>query len=95
MLVSVPVRGLLGYHEHLTHQWRYYSLSGSRLPSPVREPEKLHQWLELESFTNSAQDWQDTRVCVEGDIVPAKVVSLFREMLDNAMKSCGLTGRSV
>ncbi|XP_067085495.1 protein mab-21-like 3 [Osmerus mordax] len=93
MLVSVPVRGLLGYHEHLTHQWRYYSLSGSRLPSPVREPEKLHQWLEFDSFTNPAQDWQDTRVCVEGDIVPAKVVSLFRAMLDNAIKSCGLTGK--
>ncbi|CAB1347129.1 unnamed protein product [Coregonus sp. 'balchen'] len=58
VLVSVPVRGLIGYHEHVTRQWRYYSLTGSILPTPVREPEKLHQWLELDSFTSPAQDWQ-------------------------------------
>ncbi|KAM3861934.1 LOW QUALITY PROTEIN: protein mab-21-like 3 [Diretmus argenteus] len=38
---------------------RYYSLSGSHLPSPVREPEELHQW--LESFASPAQDWQHGR----------------------------------
>ncbi|KAM6946071.1 protein mab-21-like 3 [Aplochiton taeniatus] len=93
VLVSVPVRGLLGYQEHVTRQWRYYSLSGSRLLSPVREPEKLHQWLELESFSSPAHDWQDSRVCVEGDIVPAKVVALFRETLEKAIHSRELSGK--
>ncbi|XP_071760626.1 protein mab-21-like 3 [Centroberyx gerrardi] len=93
VLVSVPLRGLLGYHEHVTRQWRYYSLSGSHLPSPVREPEELHQWLELESFTSPTQDWQNASVCMEGDIVPAKVISLFRESLENAIKTCSLTGK--
>ncbi|XP_071381893.1 protein mab-21-like 3 [Centroberyx affinis] len=93
VLVSVPLRGLLGYHEHVTRQWRYYSLSGSHLPSPVREPEELHQWLELESFTSPTQDWQNPSVCMEGDIVPAKVISLFRVSLENAIKTCSLTGK--
>ncbi|CDQ74303.1 unnamed protein product [Oncorhynchus mykiss] len=61
VLVSVPVRGLIGYHQHVARQWRYYSLTGSILPTPVREPEKLHQWLELESFTSPAQDWQPVK----------------------------------
>ncbi|XP_030643427.1 protein mab-21-like 3 [Chanos chanos] len=93
-LISVPVRGLLGYKERRTHQWRYYTLSGSRLLSPVREPEKLHQWLELESFTCPGQEWHDARVAIEGDIVPAKVVSLFKELLEAAIKTCGLTGKT-
>ncbi|XP_014020575.2 protein mab-21-like 3 [Salmo salar] len=93
VLVSVPVRGLIGYHEHVARQWRYYSLTGSILPTPVREPEKLHQWLELESFTSPAQDWQDAKVCVEGDIVPAKVVSLFREQLETAILTCSFSGK--
>ncbi|XP_029515205.1 protein mab-21-like 3 isoform X1 [Oncorhynchus nerka] len=94
VLVSVPVRGLIGYHQHVARQWRYYSLTGSILPTPVREPEKLHQWLELESFTSPAQDWQDAKVCVEGDIVPAKVVSLFREQLETAILTCSFSANA-
>ncbi|MCI4378381.1 hypothetical protein PGIGA_G00215200 [Pangasianodon gigas] len=90
-LISVPVRGLTGYKERRAHQWRYYTLSGSQLLSPVREPEKLHQWLELESFTNPIQEWHDARVAIEGDLVPSKVVSVFREQVEAAIKSCGLT----
>ncbi|XP_066541982.1 protein mab-21-like 3 [Hoplias malabaricus] len=90
-LISVPVRGLMGYKEKRTRQWRYYTLSGSRLLSPVREPEKLHQWLELESFSNVSQEWHDARMAMEGDIVPAKVVTLFKEQVEDAIKNCRLT----
>lgn len=82
----------MGYKERRTRQWRYYTLSGSRLLSPVREPEKLHQWLELESFANASQEWQDAAVAIEGDIVPSKVITVFREQLEEAIKSCSLAG---
>lgn len=91
-LISVPVRGLAGYKERRARQWRYYTLSGSQLLSPVREPEKLHQWLELESFTNPIQEWHDECVAIEGDLVPSKVVSVFKEQVEAAIKTCGLTG---
>ncbi|KAK3569342.1 hypothetical protein QTP86_026811 [Hemibagrus guttatus] len=90
-LISVPVRGLTGYKERRARQWRYYTLSGSQLLSPVREPEKLHQWLELESFINPIQEWHDDCVAIEGDLVPSKVVSVFKEQVETAIKSCGLT----
>ncbi len=90
-LISVPLQGLMGYKERRTHQWRYYTLSGSRLLSPVREPEKHHQWLELESFINPSQEWHDTRIIIEGDIVPAKVVNIYKEHLEASIKTCGLT----
>ncbi|XP_062862670.1 protein mab-21-like 3 [Trichomycterus rosablanca] len=89
-LMSVPLRGLTGYKRKPTRQWRYYTLNGSRLLSPVREPEKLHQWLELENFTNPAQEWHDASVAMEGDIVPSKVVSVFKELVEAAIKRCGL-----
>ncbi|KAI1899717.1 hypothetical protein AGOR_G00064640 [Albula goreensis] len=95
LLISVPIRGLMGYKERRTRQWRYYTLSGSRLLSPVREPEKLHQWLELESFLNPAQEWHDKHVAIEGDIVPAKVVNVFKEQLKAAIKACNLTSESM
>ncbi|KAJ8253211.1 hypothetical protein GJAV_G00210330 [Gymnothorax javanicus] len=91
ILISVPLRGLTGYKERRTRQWRYYTLSGSRLLSPVREPEKLHQWLELESFQNPGQEWQDGSVAIEGDIVPAKVVAVFKEQLKAAITTCNLS----
>ncbi|KAK6486982.1 protein mab-21-like 3 [Huso huso] len=90
-LVSVPVRGLSGYKECRARQWRYYTLSGSKLLSPVREPEKLHQWLELENFTTSCQEWHNSSVAIEGDIVPAKVGNLFKELLETSIESCNLT----
>ncbi|XP_058643371.1 protein mab-21-like 3 isoform X2 [Onychostoma macrolepis] len=92
-LISVPLQGLMGYKERRARQWRYYTLSGSRLLSPVREPEKLHQWLELESFVNPSQEWHDTRMTIEGDIVPAKVVNVFKEQLEASIKTCGLTSK--
>ncbi|KAJ8410437.1 hypothetical protein AAFF_G00193410 [Aldrovandia affinis] len=92
-LISVPIRGLMGYKERQTRQWRYYTLSGSRLLSPVREPEKLHQWLELESFLNPSQEWHDTGVAIEGDIVPAKVVNVFKEQLEAAIKARNLASK--
>ncbi len=90
-LISVPLQGLMGYKERRTRQWRYYTLSRSRLLSPVRDPEKLHQWLELESFVSPSQEWQDTRMIIEGDIVPVKVVNVFKEHLEASIKTCGLT----
>lgn len=90
-LISVPLQGLTGYKGRRTRQWRYYTLSGSRLLSPVREPEKLYQWLELESFVNPSQEWQDSLMTIEGDIVPAKVVNVFKKHLETSIKTCGLT----
>ncbi|XP_051567112.1 protein mab-21-like 3 [Myxocyprinus asiaticus] len=92
-LISVPLRGLMGFKERRTRQWRYYMLSGSCLLSPVREPEKLHQWLELESFINTSQEWHDASMTIEGDIVPAKVVNVFKEHLETSIKTCGLTNK--
>uniref|UniRef100_A0A8B9LQ79 Mab-21-like 3 n=1 Tax=Astyanax mexicanus TaxID=7994 RepID=A0A8B9LQ79_ASTMX len=92
-LISVPVRGLMAYKERQARQWRYYTLSGSRLLSPVRDPEKLHQWLELESFANASQEWHDSRVIMEGDIVPAKVVTVLKEQVQAAIKTCKLTAK--
>ncbi|KAG7463635.1 hypothetical protein MATL_G00178750 [Megalops atlanticus] len=92
-LISVPLRGLAGYKERRVRQWRYYTLSGSRLLSPVREPEKLHQWLELESFLSPSQEWYDACVAIEGDIVPAKVVSVFKELLEAAIRTCDLESK--
>ncbi|XP_066562648.1 protein mab-21-like 3 [Amia ocellicauda] len=92
-LISVPIRGLCGYKERKARQWRYYTLSGSKLLSPVREPEKLHQWLELENFSNPSQEWHDARVAIEGDIVPAKVVNVFKELLEAAIQSCNLVSK--
>nr|XP_021334364.1 protein mab-21-like 3 isoform X1 [Danio rerio] len=92
-LISVPLQGLMGYKERRTRQWRYYTLTGSRLLSPVREPEKLHQWLELESFVNPSQEWHDARMTIEGDIVPAKVVNVFKDLLETSIKTRGLTNK--
>lgn len=80
----------MGYKQRRARQWRYYTLSGSRLLSPVREPEKVYQWLELESFVNPSQEWHDANMIIEGDIVPAKVVNVFKEHLETSIKTCGL-----
>ncbi|XP_042620386.1 protein mab-21-like 3 [Cyprinus carpio] len=90
-LILVPLQGLMGYKKRRTRQWRYYTQNGSHLLSPVREPEKLHQWLELESFVNLSQEWHDARMIIEGDIVPAKVVNVFKEHLEASIKTCRLT----
>ncbi|KAI7808516.1 putative protein mab-21-like 3 [Triplophysa rosa] len=92
-LISVPLRGLMGCKQRRARQWRYYTLSGSRLLSPVREPEKVYQWLELESFINPSQEWHDAHMTIEGDIVPAKVLNVFKEHLETSIKTCGLTNK--
>ncbi|XP_006001986.1 protein mab-21-like 3 [Latimeria chalumnae] len=92
-LIFIPLRGLANYKERKARQWRYYTLSGTWLLSPVQEPEKLHQWLEVEHFAKSSQEWHKADVTIEGDIIPAKVVSVFRQLVETAIKSCTFSGK--
>ncbi|KAG8431375.1 hypothetical protein GDO86_018934 [Hymenochirus boettgeri] len=57
------------------------------------EPEKLHQWLEIEQFQKSAPHWHDGDVCIQGDLVPARVVSVLLGHLNMAISSCGLSDK--
>ncbi|XP_076975562.1 protein mab-21-like 3 isoform X2 [Tamandua tetradactyla] len=91
-LVTVPVKGLAGYREASERRWRYYSLQGARLPSPVPEPEALQQWLGVEQFSKRLWQWHEADVSVEGDIVPAKVLQVFRTLVENAIRTCHLSG---
>ncbi|KAM8786764.1 protein mab-21-like 3 isoform 1-T2 [Rhynchonycteris naso] len=92
-LVTVPVRGLAGYRETREKCWRYYSLQGTRLPCPLRSPEGLEQWLEVEQFMKSLWQWHEADVNIEGDIVPAKVLQVFRKLVENAVETCHLSGK--
>ncbi|XP_004616341.3 protein mab-21-like 3 [Sorex araneus] len=92
-LVTVPVKGLAGYREARERRWRYYTLQGTRLPCPLREPEGLHQWLEVEQFVKSLWQWHKADVNIEGDIVPAKVLQVFRKLVENAIGACHLSGK--
>ncbi|XP_037682212.1 protein mab-21-like 3 [Choloepus didactylus] len=92
-LVTVPTKGLAGYRDAREQCWRYYSLQGARLPSPVREPEALQQWLEVEQFTKRLWQWHEADVNIEGDIVPAKVLQVFRKLMGNAIRACHLSGK--
>ncbi|XP_007889790.1 protein mab-21-like 3 isoform X2 [Callorhinchus milii] len=92
-VIMVPLRGLAGYTERKARQWRYYTLHGSKLISPVREPEKLHQWLEVDQFLKSTQEWHQSDVTFEGDIVPAKVVAIFKELLENTIQASNFQGK--
>lgn len=86
--------GLTGYKEHQIRHWRYYTAHGAKLLSPVRDPEELQQWLEVEQFSKSLQQWHEADVNIEGDLVPAKVLAVFRELVEKAIISCRLTGES-
>lgn len=92
-LVTVPVRGLGGYREPREHRWRYYTLQGTRLPCPLRDPEGLQQWLAVRQFMKSLWQWHEADVNIEGDIVPAKVLQVFRKLVENAIETCHLSGK--
>uniref|UniRef100_A0A8C0WT57 Protein mab-21-like 3 n=1 Tax=Castor canadensis TaxID=51338 RepID=A0A8C0WT57_CASCN len=92
-LVTVPVKGLAGYREARERRWRYYTLRGTRLPCPLRDPEGLQQWLGVEQFVKTLWQWHETDVNIEGDIVPAKVLQVFRKLVENAVRSCHLSGK--
>ena len=91
-LVTVPVRGLAGYREAREQRWRYYSLQGARLPCPLRNPEGLQQWLEAQQFVKSLWQWHKADVNIEGDLVPAKVLQVFRTLVEDAVEACHLSG---
>ncbi|XP_075707146.1 protein mab-21-like 3 isoform X2 [Rhinoderma darwinii] len=93
LLVTVPLRGLSGFRQKSSRRWRYYTTSGVRLLSPVMEPEKLHQWLEVEQFQKSSGNWHDTDVTIQGDLVPARVLSALQELLQRAIPARKLTSR--
>ncbi|XP_065531715.1 protein mab-21-like 3 isoform X2 [Lathamus discolor] len=67
-LITVPLRGLTGYRECQVRHWRYYTVHGAKLLSSVRDPEELHQWLEVEQFSKSLQQWHETDVNIEGKV---------------------------
>lgn len=90
-LVTVPVKGLAGYREAREQRWRYYTLQGTRLSCPLQDPEGLQQWLEVEQFMKSLWQWHEADVNIEGDIVPAKVLQVFRKLVENAIGTCHLS----
>uniref|UniRef100_A0A8C8ZP18 Mab-21 like 3 n=1 Tax=Prolemur simus TaxID=1328070 RepID=A0A8C8ZP18_PROSS len=92
-LVTVPVKGLAGYRAAREQRWRYYTLQGTRLPCPLPGPEGLQQWLEVEQFVKSLWQWHEADVNIEGDIVPAKVLQVFRKLVENAIRACHLSGK--
>ncbi|XP_032494673.1 protein mab-21-like 3 [Phocoena sinus] len=93
LLITVPMRGLAGYREARQQRWRYYTLQGARLPCPLRDPEGLQQWLEVEQFLKSLWQWHEADVNIDGDIVPAKVLQVFRKLVENAIETCHLSGK--
>ncbi|EHB08059.1 hypothetical protein GW7_09835 [Heterocephalus glaber] len=92
-LITVPVRGLAGYREAKEQRWRYYSLKGSQLSCPLRAPEGLQQWLQVEQFMKNMWQWHEADVNIEGDVVPAKVLQVFRKLVEKAITACHLSGK--
>ncbi|XP_062979084.1 protein mab-21-like 3 [Elgaria multicarinata webbii] len=90
LLFTVPLLGLSGYKEGQKRRWRYYTVHGTKLLSPVRDPEEMQQWLEVEQFSKSLQQWHEAEVNIEGDLVPAKVLTVFRELVEKSIVSCNL-----
>ncbi|XP_063806641.1 protein mab-21-like 3 isoform X2 [Pseudophryne corroboree] len=93
LLVTVPLCGLTGFRQKSSRRWRYYTPSGVRLLTPVIEPEKRHQWLEVEQFQKSSPHWHESDVNFQGDLVPARVLSVFQGLLHRAIPSCNLSDR--
>ncbi|XP_074044629.1 protein mab-21-like 3 isoform X2 [Macrotis lagotis] len=91
LVVTVPIKGLLGYRKTQSRRWRYYSMSGSKLFSPIRDPEEMFQWLELNQFLKTLRQWHETDVTMEGDIMPAKVLDVFLKLVEDAIKACNLS----
>ncbi|KAL8202455.1 UNVERIFIED_CONTAM: hypothetical protein K2H54_015243 [Gekko kuhli] len=92
-LVTVPLVGLTGYKERQVRHWRYYTVHGTKLLSPVRDPEELQQWLEVEQFSKSLPQWHGEDVNIEGDLVPAGVLTVFRNLVEKSIPSCSLTDK--
>ncbi|XP_078512007.1 protein mab-21-like 3 [Lissotriton helveticus] len=92
-LITVPLGGLGGFRQRKARRWRYYTLSGTKLLSPVMEPEKLHQWLEVEQFPKTTRLWHESDVNVEGDLIPAKIIGIFRNLLEKSIATCKLSDR--
>uniref|UniRef100_A0ACB8ET06 Uncharacterized protein n=1 Tax=Sphaerodactylus townsendi TaxID=933632 RepID=A0ACB8ET06_9SAUR len=91
-LVTIPLVGLTGYKQRQVRHWRYYTLHGAKLLSPVRDPEELQQWLEVEQFSTSLPLWHETDVNIEGDLVPARVLAVFRDLVEKSIHGCTLMG---
>ncbi|XP_015265318.1 PREDICTED: protein mab-21-like 3 [Gekko japonicus] len=92
-LVTVPLVGLTGYKERQVRHWRYYTVHGTKLLSPIRDPEELQQWLEVEQFSKSLPQWHGEDVNIEGDLVPAGVLAVFRNLVEKSIHSCSLTDK--
>ncbi|XP_008832246.1 protein mab-21-like 3 [Nannospalax galili] len=92
-LITVPLNGLAGYREARAQRWRYYTLQGTKLSCPLRDPEGLQQWLEAEQFMKILWQWHEADVNIEGDIVPAKVLQVFQKLVENAVRTCQLSGK--
>ncbi|XP_053561695.1 protein mab-21-like 3 [Bombina bombina] len=92
-LVTVPLWGLSGFKQRKSRRWRYYTPSGVRLMTPVMGPEKLHQWLEIEQFKKGTCHWHESDVNIQGDLVPARVISVFQKLLHNAIPFCSLSDK--
>ncbi|KAM8977405.1 protein mab-21-like 3 isoform 3-T3 [Pelodytes ibericus] len=90
-LVTIPLRGLCGFRQRKTRRWRYYTTSGARLLTPVMEPEKLHQWLEVEQFQKTTHHWHESDINIQGDLLPARIVSVFQGLLHRAIPTCNLS----
>ncbi|XP_043819388.1 protein mab-21-like 3 [Dromiciops gliroides] len=90
-VITVPIKGLLGYKKSQTRRWRYYSVSGSKLFSPIRDPEEMYQWLEINQFLKTLRQWHETDVTMEGDIMPAKVLEVFLKLVQDSVKTCNLS----
>ncbi|XP_004641777.1 protein mab-21-like 3 [Octodon degus] len=93
LLITVPVRGVAGYREAREQPWRYYNLKGARLSCPLRAPEGLQQWLCVEQFMKNTWQWHQADVNIEGDIVPGKVLQVFRQLVEKAITTCHLSGK--
>lgn len=70
-------------------------MQGAKLTCPLRDPEGLQQWLETEMFMKTLWQWHKADVNIEGDIVPAKVLQVFRTLVENAVRTCHLSGEPV
>ncbi|XP_027722575.1 protein mab-21-like 3 [Vombatus ursinus] len=90
-VITVPIKGLLGYKKSQSRRWRYYSMSGSKLFSPIRDPEKMYQWLEINQFLKTLQQWHENDVTMDGDIMPAKVIEVFLKLVEDSVKACNLS----
>ncbi|XP_054858196.1 protein mab-21-like 3 [Eublepharis macularius] len=92
-LITVPLVGLTGYKDRQVRHWRYYTVNGAKLLSPVRDPEEPQQWLEVEQFSKSLPQWHEADVNIQGDLVPARVLAVLRDLVEKSIQTCSLTDK--